>query len=80
MSARQAGPYDTLARKWLALAQRRRAFLIALRDTGRWQDYHYSGKAAVDAQVRELDLACERFAAVAGVAMAADVEAEAVAA
>lgn len=75
MSARQAGPYDSIARKWLALAERRRAYLIALRDSGRWQDFHYSGKAELDAQLRDIDLACERFATVAGFE-AADAEAD----
>ena len=80
MSARQAGPYDSIARKWLALAERRRAFLIALRDSGRWQDYHYSGEAELNAQLREIDAACERFASIAGPVVAADQETEAVAA
>jgi len=66
MSARQAGPYDSIARKWLALAERRRVFLMALRDGGRWQDFHYSSEAEVEAQLREIDLACERFASIAG--------------
>ena len=66
MSARQAGPYDTIARKWHALAERRRTYLIALRDSGRWQDYHYSGEAELDAQLRDIDVACERFARIAG--------------
>ncbi len=79
MSARQAGPYDSIARKWLALAERRRVFLIALRDSGRWQDFHYSGEAELEAQLHEVDLACERFAAVAGIE-AEDAEVEAAAA
>lgn len=80
MSARQPGPYDSLARRWLALAERRRAFLIALRDSGRWQDFHYSSVTELDAQLCEVDAACERFASIAGVEPAADAEAEAVAA
>jgi hypothetical protein len=80
MSARQAGPYDSIARKWLALAERRRAFLIALRDGGRWQDFHYSGAAELEAQLREIDLACERFASIAGPEPVAQAEPEAAAA
>ena len=80
MSARQIRSYDSIARKWLALAERRRAFLIKLRAGGRWQDYGYSGEAELEAQLRELDLACERFAAVAGPEPATDGEAEAAAA
>ena len=66
MSARQPGPYDSIARKWLALAERRRAFLIALRASGRWQDYQYPGEAELEAHLREIDVACERFASIAG--------------
>ena len=40
MSARQPGPYDSIARKWLALAERRRAHVIELRDSGRWKHYY----------------------------------------
>jgi len=39
---------------------------MALRDGGRWQDFHYSSEAEVEAQLREIDLACERFASIAG--------------
>jgi hypothetical protein len=81
MSARQAGPYDSIAGKWLALAERRRAYLIALRDSGRWRHFHYSGAAELDAQISELDLACARFAMVAGPEAAdSQMEAEAAAA
>jgi hypothetical protein len=80
MSARQPGPYDTLARKWLALAERRRAFLLMLRDSGRWRDYHYSAVADVEALLREIEVVCARFAAIAGFETAADAEADALAA
>ena len=40
MSARQTGPYDDVARKWLALAERRRAHVIDLRESGRWRHYY----------------------------------------
>ena len=80
MSARQTSPYDSIARKWLALAERRRAFLIALRDSGRWQDYQYSGAAELEAHLREIDAACERFASIAGPAAPVQAELEAAAA
>jgi DNA-binding transcriptional ArsR family regulator len=64
MSARQQGPYDTIARKWLALAERRRAHLIELRDSGRWKRYYRKGDLAEELLV--LELACRRFAEVAG--------------
>ncbi len=74
MSERRSGPYDSIARKWLALAVRRRAYLIALRDSGRWRDYHYSGAAELDAQVHEVDIVCRRLAGIAGPEVAADTE------
>ena len=65
MSERQPYPYDSIARKWLALAERRRAHLIALRENGRWQRYYT--EAQISAQLRELDIASRRFAAIGGV-------------
>ncbi len=64
MSARQQGPYDTIARKWLALAERRRAHLIELRDSGRWERYYGKGDLADELLV--LERACRRLAEVAG--------------
>jgi uncharacterized repeat protein (TIGR03809 family) len=40
MSARQPGPYDNVARKWLALAERRRAHVVELSESGRWRHYY----------------------------------------
>jgi hypothetical protein len=40
MSARQNGPYDGVACKWHALAERRRAHVVELRDSGRWKHYY----------------------------------------
>ena len=40
MSERQPRPYDDIARKWHALAERRRAHVVELRDSGRWQHYY----------------------------------------
>jgi hypothetical protein len=64
MSVRQPGRYDGVARKWLVLAERRRAHLIELRSSGRWR--HYFTESELDTQLRELNLACDRFAKVAG--------------
>jgi hypothetical protein len=64
MSARQEGGYHALARKWLALAERRHAHLIELRSSGRWK--HYFTESELEAQLRELNLARGRFAKVAG--------------
>jgi uncharacterized repeat protein (TIGR03809 family) len=32
--------YDAMARKWCELAQKRRAHLVALYDSGHWQRYY----------------------------------------
>jgi len=66
MSARQPGPYDTIARKWLALAERRRAHLIELRESGRWKRYFTEARLADE--LHQVDLAWDRFAKVAGIA------------
>ncbi|MGD0024430.1 MAG: hypothetical protein ABSC37_07360 [Xanthobacteraceae bacterium] len=66
MLARQAGPYDSVARKWLALAERRKAHLIELRESGRWK--HYYTEAELDEELRGINLARDRFAKIVGVA------------
>jgi hypothetical protein len=40
MSERQQNPYDSIARRWLALVERRQAHFIELCDTGRWRHYY----------------------------------------
>jgi hypothetical protein len=64
MSAREAGPYGSIARKWLALAERRRAHLIDILESGRWA--HYASYEELENQLSELDLLCGRFAEIAG--------------
>jgi hypothetical protein len=66
MSARQNGPYDSIARKWLALAERRKAHLIELQRNGRWERYYGDGQIAEE--LDELDVACEQLAKLAGAA------------
>jgi hypothetical protein len=65
MSAGQPGPYESVARKWLALAERRRAHLVELRESGRWQQHLMD--AEIEKQLHNLDVACARFAEVAGI-------------
>lgn len=64
MSEWQQGRYDALARKWLALAERRQAHLIELRSSGRWK--RYLTEIELDEQLREVDLARGRFARILG--------------
>jgi hypothetical protein len=64
MSARQAGPYDNIARKWLALAERRKAHFIDLCNSGRWK--HYYLQADLRDEMRRIDLNCDQWARLAG--------------
>jgi uncharacterized repeat protein (TIGR03809 family) len=59
-----SGPFGAVARDWLALAERRKAHLIELFQTGRWR--HYFTEAELLAELRATDLARDRFARVAG--------------
>jgi hypothetical protein len=65
MSARQPGPYDAIARKWLALAERRKAHLLELRTSGRWR--HYFTEAELDGELRDINVARDQWAKIAGV-------------
>jgi uncharacterized repeat protein (TIGR03809 family) len=64
MPARQPGPYDSVARKWLALAERRRAHVIELRETGRWRHY-YTPEEYLEA-LREAIASRDEWARLAG--------------
>jgi hypothetical protein len=66
MSARQAWPHDNIARRWLALAERRMAHFIDLRDSGRWQNY-YTQQAEINEVVSEAIRARDEWARIAGV-------------
>jgi hypothetical protein len=66
MSERQPLPYDNLARKWLALAERRRANFIELSDTGRWR--HYYTRREFELEMRKAEMLRDLWARIAGVA------------
>ncbi len=65
MSERQASPYDSVARKWLALAERRRAHFIELVDSGRWR--HYFSSDELDREIRKARSLRDQWARLAGV-------------
>ncbi len=65
MSSRQSGPYDRVARKWLALAERRRSHVIELRESGRWRRY-YTPEEFLEA-LREAVSTRDEWARLAGV-------------
>jgi len=64
MSERQQGPYDSIARKWLALAERRQAHFIELVDSGRWR--HYFTPDGLNAEMRKAALLRDQWARIAG--------------
>jgi len=68
MSARLPGPYDDVARKWLALAERRKAHFIELRDSGRWR--HYYTQPELFDTIREAGEICDEWARIAGLRQA----------
>jgi hypothetical protein len=52
MSERQQSPYDSIARSWLALVERRQRNFIELCTTGRWR--HYYTRAQLIDEVRKV--------------------------
>jgi uncharacterized repeat protein (TIGR03809 family) len=64
MLARQPGPYVNIARRWLALAERRQAHVVELRDSGRWRHY-YTWEQLLDA-LREAVDSRDEWARIAG--------------
>src|ERR1700744_4104573 len=65
MSERQAGPSVTVARKWLALVERRQENFIELCDTGRWR--HYYTQTEFLEEMRKVLRLRDRWAEIAGV-------------
>ena len=70
MSERQASPYDSVARKWLALVERRQAHFVELVDTGRWR--HYFSRDELEREMRKAQALRDQWARLAGVMNGAD--------
>jgi hypothetical protein len=64
MSEREQGPYDSVARKWLALIERRQENFIDLCNTGRWR--HYYTKDEFLEEMRKVLRLRDRWAVLAG--------------
>ena len=64
MSERQTGPYDSVARKWLALAERRQAHFADLVDSGRWK--HYFSVERLNDEMRKAAALRDQWARIAG--------------
>lgn len=68
MSEPQYGRYDGIARRWLALIERRQENFLDLCDTGRWR--HYYTEAQFLDEMRKVLRIREQWAALAGVQLA----------
>jgi hypothetical protein len=66
MSELQPNPYDEVARKWLALMERRRAHFVELCNSGRWK--HYYSQAELREEMRKVISARDQWAINAGLA------------
>ncbi len=64
MSEPQDRRYDSIARRWLALVERRQEHFIELADTGRWRHY-YTQTGFID-EMRKVLHVRDQWAAIAG--------------
>ncbi|HEX4408620.1 MAG TPA: TIGR03809 family protein [Xanthobacteraceae bacterium] len=64
MSERQTSPYDSVARKWLALVERRQEHFVELCNTGRWR--HYYTRAEFLEEMRKVLRVRDQWASIAG--------------
>ena len=65
MSEGQKGPYENIARRWLALVERRQEHFIDLCDTGRWRHYYTHDEFLIE--MRKVLRVRDQWAALAGV-------------
>jgi hypothetical protein len=65
MSEGQQGPYDSVARRWLALIERRQENFIELCDTGRWRHYYTHDEFLIE--MRKVLRLRDQWATIAGV-------------
>jgi uncharacterized repeat protein (TIGR03809 family) len=65
MSEPQSGRYDSIARRWLALVERRQEHFIELSNTGRWRHY-YTQTEFLD-EMRKVLRVRDQWATIAGV-------------
>ncbi len=72
MSERQQSPYDSIARRWLALVERRQEHFIDLCDSGRWR--HYYTHAEFLDEMRKVLRVRDQWAAIAGLPLSEEVE------
>ena len=70
MSEPQSGRYDSIARRWLALIERRQEHFLDLCDTGRWR--HYYTEAEFLDEMRKVLRVRDQWAALAGIPLEGD--------
>jgi uncharacterized repeat protein (TIGR03809 family) len=70
MSELQYGRYDSIARRWLALIERRQEHFLDLCDTGRWR--HYFTEAEFLDEMRKVLRVRDQWAAIAGLPPASE--------
>jgi hypothetical protein len=71
MPERETGPYDAVARKWLALVERRQEHFLELCDTGRWR--HYYTQTEFLEEMRKVLRVRDQWAMIAGLPLSNDV-------
>jgi len=71
MSAPQPGWYDSIARRWLALVERRQQHFVELSETGRWR--HYYTRAEFLDEMRKVVRLRDQWAAIAGAPLSGEV-------
>jgi uncharacterized repeat protein (TIGR03809 family) len=64
LERRYIGPYHTVSRKWLDLAERRKAHIIELYESGRWR--HYYTEAQLAEEIRAAITACDEWEKIVG--------------
>jgi hypothetical protein len=74
MSERQQSPYDSIARRWLALVGRRQQNFIELSNTGRWRHY-YTDAQFIDEMRKVLHLR-NQWAQLAGLPVSEQIDLE----
>jgi hypothetical protein len=72
MSERQQSPYDSIARSWLALVERRQRNFVELCTTGRWR--HYYTQAQLLDEVRKVLHLRAEWARLAGVPVSEQID------
>lgn len=70
MSEPQFGRYDGIARRWLALIERRQEHFLDLCDSGRWR--HYFTEAEFLDEMRKVLRVRDQWAALAGVPLSGE--------